>query len=91
MNRNRALSALAGLCIAAALPPWGWWPLGLVGLGLWFHLLEGATARTRFRRSVAVGAFWAFPSTLWMFDLTPAGWPVAAGLFTLLVAFLLIR
>ena len=86
MNRNRALSALAGLCIAAALPPWGWWPLGLVGLGLWFDLLAGATRRTRFRRSVAVGAFWAFPSTLWMFDLTPPGWPVAAGVFTLLVA-----
>ncbi|MEZ5246423.1 MAG: apolipoprotein N-acyltransferase [Acidimicrobiales bacterium] len=86
VNRNRALSALAGLSIAAALPPWGWWPLGLAGLGLWFHLLEGVSGRTRFRRSLAVGAFWAFPSTLWMFDLTPPGWPVAAGVFTVLVA-----
>lgn len=86
MNRARALSALAGLCIAAALPPWGWWPLGLLGIGLWFHLLDGVAGRTRFRRSLAVGAFWAFPSTLWMFDLTPPGWPVAAGVFTLLVA-----
>lgn len=86
MNRNRALSALSGLLIAAGLPPWGWWPLTLVGLALWFHLLDGVTGRTRFRRSLAVGAFWAFPSTLWMLDLTPPGWPVAAGVFTLLVA-----
>jgi apolipoprotein N-acyltransferase len=86
VNRTRALSALAGLGIAAALPPWGWWPLGLAGLGLWFHLLADAAPRTRFRRSLLVGAFWAFPSTLWMFDLTPPGWPVAAGVFTLLVA-----
>ena len=83
---NRASSPLAGLGIAAGLPPWGWWPLSLVGLGLWFHLLDGVSPRTRFRRSLVVGAFWAFPSTLWMFDLTPPGWPVAAGVFTLLVA-----
>ena len=86
MTRARALSALAGLCVAAGLPPWGWWPLSLVGLALWFHLLDGVEPRTRLRRSLAVGAFWAFPSTLWMFDLTPPGWPVAAGVFALLVA-----
>jgi len=86
VNQQRALSALAGLLIAAGLPPWGWWPLTLAGLALWFHLLDGAGPRTRLRRSLAVGAFWAFPSTLWMFDLTPPGWPVAAGVFTLLVA-----
>ncbi|MEQ8842946.1 MAG: apolipoprotein N-acyltransferase [Acidimicrobiales bacterium] len=86
MRHPRAASALAGLLIAAGLPPWGWWPLTLAGLGLWFHLLADVPARTRLGRSVAVGAFWAFPSTLWMLDLTPAGWPVAAGLFTLLVA-----
>ena len=80
------LPAIAGLLVAAGLPPWGWWPLTLVGLALWYHLIDVDSGRTRFVRSLGVGAFWAFPSTLWMFNLTPAGWPVAAGLFTLLVA-----
>ncbi len=70
MNPTRLLSALAGLLIAAGLPPWGWWPLTIVGLGLWFHLLDHARPRTRFRRSLLVGGFWAFPSTLWLVDLT---------------------
>ena len=81
--RLRAIGA--GLLIAAAVPPWGWWPLGLLGLRLWYRLIDIEGARTRFTRSLLVGAFWAFPATLWMFDLTAAGWPVAAGLFTLLV------
>lgn len=85
MSNRRLRSIGAGLLIAAALPPWGWWPLGLLGIGLWYRSIDVTSARTRFRRSLLVGAFWAFPGTLWMFDLTAAGWPVAAGLFTLLV------
>ncbi len=86
MTSTRALSVLAGLAIAAGLPPWGWWPLSIVGISLWFHLIDRAAPRTRFRRSLIVGASWACPSTLWMFDLTPVGWPVEVGLFTLVVA-----
>ncbi len=86
MKYTRALSALAGLLIAAGLPPWGWWPLTLAGLALWFQLLGDSRGKVRFRRSALVGAFWAFPSTLWMLDLTPPGWPIAAGVFTLTMA-----
>ena len=83
---TRLLPALAGLLIAAGLPPWGWWPLTIGGLALWYHLLEGASPRTRFRRSLIVGACWTFPSTVWMLDLTPPGWPIVAGVFTVLMA-----
>lgn len=86
MNRTRVLAATAGLLIAAGLPPWGWWPLTLGGLALWFRLVDVDSGRTRFRRSLLVGAFWAFPSTLWVFDLTAPGWPVTAGVFTVFVA-----
>lgn len=86
MTRSRALAVLAGLLIAAGLPPWGWWPLTPVGLGLWFHLTAVESGRRRFGRSALVGVAWAVPSTLWMFDLTAAGWPVVIGFFALLVA-----
>ncbi|MEM7140334.1 MAG: apolipoprotein N-acyltransferase [Actinomycetota bacterium] len=80
----RLLAVVAGLLVAAGLPPWGWWPLTLAGLALWFHLLDGMTRRRRFRRSLAVGFAWFVPGTLWMFDLTAAGWPVAVAAYTLL-------
>ena len=61
----------AGLCIAASMPPWGWWPLAPVGIALWLHLLGDRRMRTRFAISWLVGVAWFAPSTLWMFQLTP--------------------
>ena len=86
MNKTRTLSVLAGLLIAAGLPPWGWWPLTIAGLALWFHVLDQLTPHTRFGRSLLVGAAWFFPSTVWMADLTPVGWPVAASAFSVVTA-----
>ena len=86
MNKTRTLSILAGLAIAAGLPPWGWWPLTIAGLALWFQLLDQLTPHTRFGRSLLVGAAWFYPSTLWMADLTPIGWPVAAAAFSVMIA-----
>lgn len=86
MNKTRTLSILAGLLIAAGLPPWGWWPLTIAGLALWYFVLNQLTPHTRFGRSLLVGAAWFFPSTLWMADLTPVGWPVAASAFSVMVA-----
>ncbi len=86
MNRHRALPAAAGLLIAAGLPPWGWWPSTIVGLAVWYRVIDVDSGRTRFLRSLAVGAVWAFPSTLWMYDLTAIGWPLYALIFSVLVA-----
>ena len=38
------------LLIAAALPPWGWWPAAFVGVALLDRLLAGRPAASRFRR-----------------------------------------
>jgi len=65
----------AGLLIAFSLPPWGWWPLGFLGLGLWIELLDESTRRRRMQLSGLVAVAWLTPATLWMFDLTAAGWP----------------
>ncbi len=71
----------AGLCIAASVPPWGWWPLIFVGVALLDRLLIGTTAKQRFRRTWLVAAAWLFPAMLWMYDLTAPGYVVAGALF----------
>ena len=69
------LGALAaGLCICAAMPPWGWWPLAPVGIALWLALLGGRPRRARVVISYLVGLAWFGPSTLWMWQLTPPGY-----------------
>ncbi len=80
--RHIALSALSGLLIAAAMPPWGWWPLAIIGLAIWFCLIDDPSRKTRFTTSLIVALAWSIPATLWMFDLTPAGWPVSVLLFS---------
>ena len=76
---------LAGLLIAAAVPPWGWWPAAFVGLALLDRLLADRPSASRFRRGMATGLAWALPSTLWVVDLSPPGWLLAAGLHALLL------
>jgi len=69
----------AGLLLAAAVPPWGWWPTAFVGIALLDQLIAGQPVIVRFRRTVLATAAWSLPATLWMLDLTPPGW-VFAGL-----------
>jgi apolipoprotein N-acyltransferase len=84
---RRALPALlAGMSVAASMPPWGWWPLTFVGL-IAATRLE-ARARESRRRSFAVGTVfglgWFLPALAWMWFLTAPGYLVAALLFALL-------
>ncbi len=46
-GRIAAPSLCAGLLLALSLPPWGWWPLGLLGAGLLYWRLAGLPARSR--------------------------------------------
>jgi apolipoprotein N-acyltransferase len=76
------LALLSGLCIAAAMPPWGWWPLALVGIAMWDRLCAAPRKRTRAVHGALVGLGWFLPSTLWMLKISVAGWPFgAAGWF----------
>ncbi len=40
-------SVAAGVLLALSLPPWGWWPLGLVGAALLYWRLAGLSLRSR--------------------------------------------
>jgi apolipoprotein N-acyltransferase len=59
-------SVAAGVLLALSLPPWGWWPLGLVGAALLYWRLAGLSWRTRIWSGwlaglgcYAIGLFWA--------------------------------
>ena len=82
MTDPRLQAVAAGLLIAAGLPPWGWGPLSLIGIAVWFRLLRTRRGRDRFGLSALVGLAWFTPATLWMVDLTAYGWPVALLVFS---------
>lgn len=79
--RGPVLAVLAGLTIAASVPPWGWWPLAFVGVALWDRALADASWLARGRRSWLVGVAWLLPSMLWMWDLTAPGYLLAVVAF----------
>ncbi len=78
-------AVLAGLLIAASVPPWGWWPLAFLGVAMWDRLLTNARPRARFVRSTVLAIAWFAPAMLWMVDLTAPGYPVAVVVFALYV------
>ena len=76
LGRPWLRAVAAGLLLAASLPPWGFWPLGLVGMAVWVELLTTGPGR-RAALSALVSVSWLAPATVWMVDLTVVGWPVA--------------
>jgi apolipoprotein N-acyltransferase len=78
-------AVIAGLCLAASVPPWGWWPLAFLGIAMWDRLLRNAKPRARIVRSIAFAAAWFTPSMLWMVDLTAPGYLIAIVVFSLYV------
>ena len=72
------LAVLAGLCLAAATPPWGFWPLAFAGIALLDHVLDGAHGIVRLGRAWFVWAALLLPSLFWMKDLTAPGYVIAS-------------
>lgn len=85
-RRPLLVAFVAGLCVAASMPPWGWWPLTFVGIAL-FTRVE-TRRRTVRRRSFATGAVfgigWFLPSMAWMWFLTAPGYLIAVVVFAVL-------
>ncbi|MFM2078843.1 MAG: apolipoprotein N-acyltransferase, partial [Actinomycetota bacterium] len=70
--------------MAAALPPWGFWPLAFVGIALFeTGLQQATTARHRLLRGMLFGLGWLGPGMVWMWFLTAPGYIVATLLFAL--------
>ena len=75
------LAVAAGLCLAASVPPWGFWPLAFVGIALLDHVLVGAHGIVRLGRAWFVWAALFFPSLWWMKDLTAPGYVIACVVY----------
>ena len=68
--------------VAAALPPWGLWPLAILGVAVYETAAQQATTgRQRLARGWLFGAAWLFPGMVWMWFLTAPGYLVAASMF----------
>ncbi|MFM9083226.1 MAG: apolipoprotein N-acyltransferase, partial [Actinomycetota bacterium] len=57
---------LAGLLVAASMPPWGWWPLGLAGLAAYASIAHERRAGSPFGAGFWFGLGWFLPATAWM-------------------------
>ena len=86
MKRSSLLLIFAGLLVAASMPPWGWWPLGFIGIALY-----GSMAVQRQDKSFSTGflfaAAWFLPSMAWMWFLTAPGYLVAILIFCVMHGF----
>ena len=71
--RAAVLAALAGLVAAVSLPPWGWWPLGFVGVGALSLLLEGQRVWQRLAVGAAYGFGFFTVGLWWMGEFNVAG------------------
>lgn len=89
MRAHRAVVAAAclgtGALLAAALPPWGWWPLAFAGIVGLDRLIADRPRWSRFRRGAAVGLGLYVPSLAWMVEMTAPGYAVAAVAYAALL------
>jgi apolipoprotein N-acyltransferase len=71
--------------LAGSLPPWGWWPLGFVGIAVLDRLIADQPRRARFWRGSGV-AFGLFVVSLWwIHDLTLPGYFIAIAVYAVMV------
>jgi len=80
MKRRSFLPVFAGLLVAASMPPWGWWPLGFVGIAMYGSVAVRQKERT-FSTGFLFAAAWFLPSMAWMWFLTAPGYIVAVLIF----------
>ena len=77
-------SLVAGGLVALSMPPWGWWPLALVGLVAFERLIADQPIGARAWRGFGFGAGWLFPATFWMVDFTLPGYLAVCVVFSVL-------
>ncbi|MCE2531681.1 MAG: apolipoprotein N-acyltransferase [Acidimicrobiia bacterium] len=72
----------AGALICFSMPPWGFWPLAVLGVAALDRLLAGQPAARRLRRGGLTSAAWLLGATIWMWDFSPGGYLVANLIFS---------
>jgi apolipoprotein N-acyltransferase len=82
------VALLAGLCLAAATPPWGFWILAFAGIALLDHVLDDPDLRPVQRLGRAWIAWLALllPTLVWMRAMTLPGYVIASAVFAGMLA-----
>ncbi len=77
-----ALAVLGGFLVALSMPPWGFWPLALIGIAL-LEVSLGArpSRRRRLLHGFVFGLAWMSMGMGWMWFLTVPGYLVASTVF----------
>jgi apolipoprotein N-acyltransferase len=74
-----------GFLVSLSLPPWGWWPLAVVGVAVFEIALGPEPGRgARFWRGTAFGLGWLAMGIGWMWQLTVPGYLAASVILALL-------
>ena len=76
----------AGALVALSLPPWGFWPLAIIGVALFASLSHGASPRAQALLALLFAMAWFAPGVGWMWHLTAPGYVIAVPLFASLHA-----
>lgn len=85
-GRRALLALVTGLCLAASLPPWGWWPLGIVGAALLDRVVADQPWGRRALAGALVGLGLLGPTMWWIKDLTVPGYAIAVLFYAALLA-----
>ena len=72
---------IAGLLVAAAMPPLGWWPLSFIGIALYASIARDRRTTSPFVTAFIFGIGWFLPAMAWMWFLTAPGYLIAVLLF----------
>ena len=76
------LALIAGLTVGFSLPPWGWWPLSILGCALFFQLTKVTkSVSEQFLVGFVFGFSWLALGMSWMWFLTSIGYLIVAILF----------
>ena len=79
-----ALALGAGALVALAMPPWGFWPLAVIGVMLFeIALGDEPSRRQRFLLGYLFGAGWMYLGMGWMVQLTLPGYIIAGSVYAL--------
>ncbi len=81
-RRGAFVSLLAGVLLALAMPPWGWWPLAFIAFALFSHQIDDPSRRRRAGRGALFALGWFVPAIFWMLDFTLPGYGIAVGLWS---------
>ncbi len=86
-SKRPVLALLGGLMVAFSMPPWGFWPLALIGVAaLEIAIGDSLTRRQRAWFGFAFGAAWMYVGMAWMWYLTVPGYVLACAMFAALHA-----